>query len=115
MQKVRGKESHMVAVMYPATRFVLAWDISSTTKEKYNAVPLLRAARGMAGEMIPRLFITDGPDQYYVVFKKVFHTLRGLRSIHIRDIHIRNLIYNTNMQERLNGGLAGRFRHMPAA
>ena len=43
--------------------------------------------------------------------KKVFRTLKGLRSIHIRDIHIRNLICNTNKQERLNGGLAGRFRY----
>ena len=53
--------------------------------------------------MIPRPFITDGLDlQYHIAFKKVFRTLRGLRSIHIRDIHIRNLIRNTNKQERLN-------------
>ena len=108
-QKVRGKESYIVAVMDLATRFVLAWDISPT-KEKYDAVPLLRAARGMAGR-IPRLFITDGLDQYHIAFKRVFRTLKGLRSIHIRDIHIRNLICNTNKQERLNGGFAGRFRY----
>ena len=100
----------MVAVMDLATRFVLAWDISSTTKEKYDAVPLLRAARDMAGR-IPILFVTDGLDQYHIAFKKVFRTLRGLRSIHIRDIHIQNLICNTNKQERLNGGFAGRFRY----
>ncbi len=109
MQKVRGRESYVVAVMDLATRFILAWDISPT-KEKYNAVPLLRAARDMAGR-IPRLFITDGPDRYHIAFKKVFRTLRGLRSIHIRDIHIRNLICNTNKQERFNGGFAGRFRY----
>ena len=84
-------------------------------KEKHDAVPLLRTARDMAGGMIPRLFITNGLDQYHIAFKKVFRTLRGLRPIHIRDIHIRNLIYNTNKQERLNEGFAGRFRHIPAA
>ena len=35
-QKVRGKESCVVAVMYVTIRFVLAWDISPT-KEKYDA------------------------------------------------------------------------------
>ena len=34
-QKVRGKESCGVAVIYITTRFVLAWDISPT-KDKYN-------------------------------------------------------------------------------
>ena len=71
MQKVRGRESHMAAVMYLATRFVLAWDIPSPTKEKYDAVPLLRAAGDMAGGMIPRLFITDGLDQYHIARGKV--------------------------------------------
>ena len=89
------------------------WDISPT-KEKYDAVPLLRAARDMAGR-IPRLFITDGLDQYHIAFKKVFYTLKGLRSIHIRDIHIRNLICNTNKQERLNGGGSPAASGTPAA
>ena len=40
-----------------------------------------------------------------------FLTLKGIRSIHIRDIHIRNHICNTNKQERLNGEFAGRFRY----
>ena len=108
-QKVRGRESYVVAVMDLATRFVLAWNISPT-KEKYDAAPLLRAARDMAGR-IPRLFITDGLERYHIAFKRVFRTLKGLRPIHIRNIHIRNLICNTNKQERLNGGLAGRFRY----
>ncbi len=34
--------------MRAATRFVLVWDISPT-KEKYDAAPLLRAAKDMAG------------------------------------------------------------------
>ena len=110
-QKVRGKESYIVAVMDLATRFVLAWDISPT-KEKYDAVPLPRAARDMAGR-IPRLFITDGLDQYHIAFKRVFRTLKGLRSIRIRDIHIRNLICNTNKQERLNGGVRGPLQVRP--
>ena len=46
-----------------------------------------------------------------IAFKKVFRTLKGIRSIHIRDIHIRNLMYNTNKQERLNGEFADRFRY----
>ena len=40
---------------------------------------------------------------------------KGLRSVHIRGIHIRNPICNTNKLERLNGGFAGRFRYIPAA
>ena len=64
----------------------------------------------MAGK-IPRLSIADGLDQHHVAFKKAFLTLRGLGSIRIRGTHIRNLICSTNKQERLNGGLAGRFRY----
>ena len=56
---------------------------------------------------MPHLFITDGIHQYRIAFKKVFRTLKGIRSIHIRDIYIRNLICK---QERLNGGFADRFR-----
>ena len=97
MQKVRGRESYVVAVMDLATRVIPAWDISSPTREKYDAAPQLREARDMAGG-IPRLFITDGLDRYHIAFKKVFRTLKGLRSIHIRDIHIRNPICNTNKQ-----------------
>ena len=44
-----------------------------------------------------------------MAFTKVFRTLKGIRSIHIRDIHIRNLICK---QERLNGGFADRFRYI---
>ncbi len=84
-QKVGGRESYIVTIMDLTTRFILAWDVSST-KEDYNAAPLLRRARDMAGR-IPRLFITDGLDQYHIAFKRVFRTLKGFRSIHIRDIH----------------------------
>ena len=83
---------------------------STPTKEKYDAAPLLRRARDMAGR-IPRPFITDGLDRYHIAFKKVFRTMKGIRSIHIRDIHIRNLICNANKQERLNGGLADHFKY----
>ena len=36
---------------------------------------------------------------YHIAFKKVFYTLKGIRSIHIRDIHIQNRFCNTNKQE----------------
>ena len=49
------------------------------------------------------MFITGGLNQYHIAFKKVFRTLKSPIPIHIRDIHIRNLICNTNKQERLNG------------
>ena len=107
-QKIRGEKRWIVAVMDLSTRFILAWEISNT-KKKYDAAPLLRAAKDRAGK-IPRLFITDGLDRYHIAFKKVFYTLKGLRSIHIRDIHIQNLFCNTNKQERLNGEFASRFR-----
>ena len=71
--------------------------------------PLLRNARHMAGR-VPRVFITDGLDQYRMAFKKVSRT-KGLGSIHIRGIHIQNLICNTNKQERLNCELAGHFMY----
>ena len=57
-RKVRGEEWWIVTVMCITTRFILAWDISDT-KEKYNAAPLLRAAKGRAGK-IPRPYIADG-------------------------------------------------------
>ena len=108
-QKVRGKGRYVTAVMDLATRFTLAWDISPT-EEKYDAAPLLRRARDMAGR-IPRPFITDGLDRYRIAFRKVFRTMKGVMSIHIRDIHIRNPICNANKQERLNGGPADRFKY----
>ena len=107
-QKVRGRESWIVAVMCTATRFVMAWDISST-KEKYNAAPLLQAAKDMAGGAA-RLFITDGPKQYHIAFNKVYRPAKGPGRWHVRDIHIRNMVCNTNTQERLNGEFADRFR-----
>ena len=95
-QKVRDGERWIVAVMYLTPWFILAWDISDT-KENHNTAPLLRAAKDRAGK-IPRPYIADGLDQYYIAFKKVFYTLKGLRSIHIRDIHLRNSVCNTNKQ-----------------
>ena len=56
--KIRGEKRWIVAVMDLTTRFILAWDISDT-KEKYNAAPLLRAAKARAGK-IPRPYIADG-------------------------------------------------------
>ena len=88
-QKVRGRDSWIIAVMRAATRFVLVWDISPT-KEKYDAAPLLRAAKDVAGGA-PRLFVTDGLKQCRIAFKEVYHMARGLRCWHIRDIHIRNM------------------------
>ena len=49
----------------------------------------------------------DGLAQFHIAFRKAFYTAKGLKSIHIRDIHIRNIICNTNKQERLNGEPAG--------
>ena len=51
----------------------------------------------------------DGLAQFHIAYKRAFYTVKGLMSIHIRDIHIRNLICNTNKQERLNGEPAARF------
>ena len=102
---VNGKDWWIVAVMDLSSRFILAWDVSAT-KQKYNAVPLLKAAKRKAGK-IPRMFITDGLPQFSIAFKKVFRTLKN---IHIRDIHIRNHICNTNEHVRLNGEFADRFR-----
>ena len=93
--------------MYIGTRFVLSWD-TSPTKLKYDAIPLLRVARATANK-VPRIFVTDGLDRYETAFKKVFGNLKGLKPIQIRDIHIQNLICNTNTQERLNGEFADRF------
>ena len=106
-QNVNGMDWWIMAVMDLGTRFVLSWD-TSPTKLKYDAIPLLRAARDTANK-IPRIFVTDGLDRYEIAFKKVFNKLKGLKSIQIRDIHIRNLICNTNTQERLNGEFTDRF------
>ena len=49
-QNVNGKDWWIVAVMDLGSRFVLAWDTSST-KQNYNAAPLLRAASGCGGQI----------------------------------------------------------------
>ena len=100
---VCGREPH-VRVHPPTT--------GRGCKEKYDAAPLPRAARDAAGR-IPRLFITDGLERHHTAFKKAFRTLNGPISIHIRDIHIRNLICNTNKQERFCEGFAGRHMARP--
>ena len=55
-QKVRGRESWIVAVVRAATRFVLAWDVSPT-KEKYDATPCCGRPRtwraGLPGCSLP--------------------------------------------------------------
>ena len=56
MQKVRGREPYVVAVMDLYTRFILAWGMSSPTKEKYDAAPLPRAARDVAGRIPPAVY-----------------------------------------------------------
>ena len=76
--KVRGREWYITTIMDLPTQFILALDISPT-KEKYDAAPLLRKARDVASK-ISRLFITDGLERYHITFKKVFCTLKGLRS-----------------------------------
>ena len=88
--------------MYLATLHIRTWDMSGT-KESHGAAPLLRAARGRAGKIF-RPYIADGLDRYHIAFE-AFYTLKSLRSTHIR-----NLICNTNKQERFNGEFASRFR-----
>ena len=63
----------------------------------------------MAGK-ISWPFFTDGLAQYRIAFNKVHRPARGPGCWHVRDIHIRNIVCNTNTQERLNGELADCFR-----
>ena len=50
-QNVRGVSSYIMAVMDYATQFVLSWNISPT-KQNYDAVPLLQAAKNMAVSVV---------------------------------------------------------------
>ena len=107
-EKVRDKKRRIAAVMDLAARRMRAWD-TSDTKENHDAAHLLRAAKDRAGK-IPRPHIADGLDQYHIAFRKVFYTLKGLRPIPLRDIHLRNRICNTSKQERLGGEFTSPFR-----
>ena len=113
MQKVRGRKSYVVAVMGLYTKFIPAWDISSPTKKQYGAAPLLRAARDMAGGMIPRLFIADGPDRHHIAFKKAFDTLKGASgpSTYTTSTSGTSHATPTSRSASTGGGFAGRFRY----
>ena len=81
----------------------MCWRGTFAHQGKVRHRPPAAGGQGHGGQDSPA-FITDGLDQYHIAFKRVFRTLKGPISIHIRDTHIRNLICNTNKQERLNGG-----------
>ena len=51
--------------------------------------------------------ITDGPSGYHTAFKKVFGALKGL-FLHLRDIHMRNELANTDKQAGVDSTFAGR-------
>ena len=69
----------------------------------HDATNLLKAAKAKAGKPC----ITDGLSGCHTAFKKVFGALRGL-FLHLRYIHMRNELANTNRQERVNSTFAGR-------
>ena len=105
-QDMRGRESHVVAVMDLATRLVPAWDVSCT--KEYDAIPLLRSARDAAGR-IPRAFITDGLERRHIAFERVFHTMRDQAHPHTEP-HLQRQ-QTGKAQRRAGGPLYG----MPAA
>ena len=51
----------------------------------------------------PLVFVTDGLPAYRDAFNKEFRTMKGPRSKHVSDIHIKDQKKNNNIQERLNG------------
>ena len=51
--------------------------------------------------------ITDGPSGYHTAFKRVFGALKGL-FLHLRDIHMRNELANTDKQAGVDSTFAGR-------
>ena len=87
--------------------FIPAWDVSDT-KGNHDAAPLRTV--GVRAGKIPRPYIAYGLDRNHMAFVKVFHTLKGFWSVHIRGIRLRNLIYDTDKQELLNGEFASRAR-----
>lgn len=60
--------SRAVGRRHGPPRSVLTWDVSRTG-EGYDAAPLPRRARDVAGKM-PRVLITDGLERYRIAFKR---------------------------------------------
>ena len=87
--------------MFIATRSILMRDVSDT-KENYDAAPLLRASKGRQDSPTIHCRRSGG---------NTLSPSRG-RSMRrgTRHANLRNLIYHTTKQERLNGEIAGRFR-----
>ena len=106
-QDIHGREWWIVAVM----------DISTGSSWRGTFRPPRKDTTPFPAAEGPGRGGQDSPGVHHGRHLPISHRLqsvpyrKGLRPIHIRDIHIRTLICNTNKQERLNGELAGRFRY----
>lgn len=105
---VLGKARYLFAVMDGASRFILAYEISSV-KQGVKPAGLFAAAAARAVRL-PRILVSDGLQEFCKAANKVFYRAAGPRFVHIREIHLHNMLNQNNVYERLNGEFRDRLQ-----
>lgn len=98
---VLSKVKYLFVVMDGTSRFVLAYEISSV-KQGAKPAGLFAAAAARAVHLL-RILVSDGLQEFCKTANKVFYRAAGPRFVHIRELHLKNILNQNNMYERLNG------------
>ena len=111
MINIDGDWFYLWNVIDDATRFHLASVISKERRIK-DARKVLQKAKKTCGNKKPKFIITDGLQSYKKAINKEFHTMQR-ETIHvgntgIRGIRFRNLEFDNNLIERLQGTIRDR-------
>ena len=95
--KVKGDMKYLFALCDDETRYWIAKEVSDR-KEGHDATGLYKEAKQVT-KKIPKVMITDGLGSYNIAHKKEFRTNSKNTSVHIRHIHLKGDMNNTNKKD----------------
>jgi putative transposase len=107
--KFKGDMKYVYALMDEDSRFWIAKQVSDS-KYTEDVQPLLAKGKEVAGKK-PKVFVTDGAQNYHEAHLKEFRTNQNPRTIHISSITLKGE-HNNNRMERLNGEIRDREKVM---
>lgn len=106
--KIMKKARYLFAVMDHSSRFVLSFELSHL-KQGVDPTDLFSGAAART-HRLPRIFVSDGLQDFCQAAKKVFYRVAGPRFVHIREVHLQNMFNQNNIYERLNGTFKERLK-----
>jgi transposase-like protein/ribosomal protein L37AE/L43A len=107
--KFKGDMKYVYALMDEDSRFWIAKQVSDS-KYTEDVQPLLAKGKELAGKK-PKVFVTDGAQNYHLAHLKEFRTMENPQTIHISSITLKGE-HNNNRMERLNGEIRDREKVM---